>query len=455
MILLLGLVITILLPIKLTVEEFGYWQLYFFYSSFVGLFMLGMADGIHLRFAGIDYTNLNKKRFRLYFRFTLLHSFTMFLIISLLITYFVEDSNRAFALFFISLNIVIFNINGFFIHVNQVTSRFKYYSWGIVLDRIIFVLSIIPMILLSFESYKYYVILNILSRSFVIIYHIFTSKELVFGDVDSFIENKKDILSLMKTGMFLTISSILSMLLISFPRLIIDKFYGIEEFATFSFANSILSIGIQLVIAASTVIYPMLKKMDQGNYEETSNLLNISVWIFGAIILSIYFPIEYFILMYLPKYQSILNYLFILFPMMIYQCKNNIVITTLFKTLRFEKEMLLINLCGITVNIFVTLLSFYFFKTIISIIAASVCCFAIWVYISDIYIKMKCNWKNSYYYLDFLILISFISTSQIQNWIIGLFVYILCLLSIALLFKTKFIIWYGKLLCLLRNKASN
>ena len=45
------------------VEKYGYWQLYLFYTSYVGFFQLGWNDGIYLRYGGEDYNNLDKGLF--------------------------------------------------------------------------------------------------------------------------------------------------------------------------------------------------------------------------------------------------------------------------------------------------------------------------------------------------------------------------------------------------------
>lgn len=415
--------------------------------------MFGMSDGIHLKYAGMEYFALDKKKFRSYFRFTCIHSFSMFVLFSSLILVFIDDSNRAFALVFIGLNIFLFNINGFFIHVNQVTSRFKFYSWGIVLDRIIFVISIIPLLFLTFDSYKYYIVLNVISRVVVFLYHVYTARDMVIGETYPIKEYYSDIIKLMAIGLPLTVSSILSMFLISFPRLLIDKFYGIEIFAAFSFANSMLSMAIQIVIAVSTVLYPLLKKVEIENYKKINDALNSSVWIFGSLMLGMYFPIVYLLKTYMPKYESILDYLFVLFPMMIYQCKNNVILTTFYKALRLEKKLLLFNFVGLIVNFSITIIFYSIFNSIFSIVITSVICFAVWTYVAECYLNSKYNWGNPPFYIDFLIIVSFLYAIQLSNWIIGLIVYFTLLLFISIIFNKTIKEWYSMFIFLKKHNS--
>ena len=46
---LVSAVLLILLPNLLGETEYGYWQLYLFYTSYVGFFHFGIVDGIYYR----------------------------------------------------------------------------------------------------------------------------------------------------------------------------------------------------------------------------------------------------------------------------------------------------------------------------------------------------------------------------------------------------------------------
>src|SRR5690349_8391972 len=63
-VLLLGLLRAILIPIILSIQGFGYWQIYLFYSSYVGMFALGFNDGIYLRYGSFQYEDLPHKKLR-------------------------------------------------------------------------------------------------------------------------------------------------------------------------------------------------------------------------------------------------------------------------------------------------------------------------------------------------------------------------------------------------------
>ena len=73
------------LPKIISVEQYGYWQVYLFYSTYVGILHLGLNDGIYLRYGGEEYNDLNFKLF--YGEFKILFNFEL---IAMLIIIFVS-----------------------------------------------------------------------------------------------------------------------------------------------------------------------------------------------------------------------------------------------------------------------------------------------------------------------------------------------------------------------------
>jgi len=78
-------IVTLFLPKIISVEQYGYWQVYLFYSTYVGILHLGLNDGIYLRYGGEEYNDLNFKLF--YGEFKILFNFEL---IAMLIIIFVS-----------------------------------------------------------------------------------------------------------------------------------------------------------------------------------------------------------------------------------------------------------------------------------------------------------------------------------------------------------------------------
>ena len=57
----ISVLLNLFVPKLLGVTEYSYWQLYVFYSSYVGFLHLGWIDGIYLKIGGEEYENLDKR----------------------------------------------------------------------------------------------------------------------------------------------------------------------------------------------------------------------------------------------------------------------------------------------------------------------------------------------------------------------------------------------------------
>ena len=72
-----------ILPLIFDFEGYGFYKLFILYVSYIGLFHFGFIDGIYLKFGGVSYESLDKKKFKSYTRFLLYLQFLVTLIIFL------------------------------------------------------------------------------------------------------------------------------------------------------------------------------------------------------------------------------------------------------------------------------------------------------------------------------------------------------------------------------------
>ena len=55
-----SVLITLIIPKRLGIDDYGYFQLYLFYTTYIGFLHLGWADGVLLRYGGAYYEILDK-----------------------------------------------------------------------------------------------------------------------------------------------------------------------------------------------------------------------------------------------------------------------------------------------------------------------------------------------------------------------------------------------------------
>ena len=62
-VLIISVIRTLIVPKFLTVEDYGYWQTYLLYISYISILCLGFNDGIYLKYAKLGKEGLEKRNF--------------------------------------------------------------------------------------------------------------------------------------------------------------------------------------------------------------------------------------------------------------------------------------------------------------------------------------------------------------------------------------------------------
>ena len=60
--LMISVVMTLVLPRILGVEEYSYWQLYLFYVTYTAYSSIGWCEGTYLKYGGMEYAKLDRSR---------------------------------------------------------------------------------------------------------------------------------------------------------------------------------------------------------------------------------------------------------------------------------------------------------------------------------------------------------------------------------------------------------
>ncbi len=343
LVLILGVMLTFILPMKLSTEGFGYWQLFVLYTSYCGFFILGFSDGVNLRYGGYKYEDLDFKLFRTEFKYLIIYTILVSLAMILTLLWLFSDSPNLFVYIGFAVNITLFNIQGFFIHICQITGKFKQYSIGISLERILLVTFIVFTLVLPINNYEIYICADFIARICVICYFSYNCKEIVFGQRYKLNKVRDEIITNVKIGFFLMFSAIISMMMSNYIKFFIERNFGIKEFSYFAFATSMLSLVLQTIVS---------------------------------------------------KYSLVLEFLMILFPVILFNIKNNMLITLFYKVFRLEKQIFYNNIIGLGLMMILTSVGFYFNKSIgIVVVAYLLSYFLITIYTERKLFKIN-NWSN-------------------------------------------------------------
>lgn len=349
--------VTLIVPRLIGVKEYGYWQLYLFYSSYVGFLHFGWNDGIYLRYGGQEYRDLDKRLFfsQFYMLFVLQLIIAAFIII--ISTVFLKDENRVFILQMTALCLVFTNVRLILLYVLQCTNRIKEYARITILDRALYCCFIIIFLIVGVREYKSMIVADLIGRFISLLYAMNDCRDIVFGKVYDFYFSFKEAIENISVGIKLMFANIASMLIIGVVRFGIERTWDVSTFGKVSLTLSISNLMMIFINAVGIVIFPVLRRIDEKKFPDIYIIMRncLMVVLFGMFI--VYYPLQLFLSAWLPKYADSLIYMALLFPMCIYEGNMALLINTYLKTLRKEKMMLRINMLSMALSILFTLIT--------------------------------------------------------------------------------------------------
>lgn len=418
-----SIIVSLLLPKILGVADYGYYQLYIFYVSYVGMLHFGWCDGIYLRYGGKDYDELDKKLLAgQFYGLLCLQLVITLLFVGVILSTSNTDAEKFAVLISSVMNIIILNLRTFLILTLQATNKMKEYSTIIISDRLIFVTVITILILMKIDKLEYYIFVDIISKLISLFIALAKCSDVVFEKkmIFSYRETKLNIFS----GINLMFANIASMLIIGIIRFGIQNKWDVETFGKISLTLSISNMLMVFVGAISLAIFPIVKKTNKKNYEVIYPKVRTIVSPLTLLLLLFYFPAEIILSKWLPQYRESLKYMVIVFPIIVFESKVSLLTNTFLKALRMEKEIFKINLISAICSGVLTIIFVYIFNSLFFSMLSIVICLGIRCIVSELALKkeLKINIRRDLVLEIFLIII-FIFVGWNFSKRIGLLVY--------------------------------
>ena len=376
------MLISFILPLRISVAQYGRWQLFSLIISYAGFFALGFNDGIHINYSGQEYNNKYHKVFRFFRLFIELMALFGTIASLLIITLFRDCLQDRYILFVIaSFNIIPVLINGFFAYVNQGTMRFSIFAKANVLEKLLYVVMMAVLLIVGVKNAIYYCIAYTVARYFVIIYNYLKSKELLGKAPYGFNEMKPYVLNNFIVGFSLMLATICNQSIIVPGRLLVENRYGIEAFSCYSFAINTMVIANQVTTALSQVFFPSMKKAKAESFINLFIVLDKTISLLAIALLFTYYPVYLLIRFIYPEYSTVLDYLYCIYPLFVYSSKSAILVINTYKKNAERKKLLFNNLLGVVINLVFVLFAHLCFGSVFSIAIFSLIGYMLWYYL--------------------------------------------------------------------------
>lgn len=435
--LIVSTLVILIIPKIIGVYEYGIWQIFIFYNSYVGLLHFGWIDGIYLRYGGQVYEQLDKKKLhnQLIFFFIL----QLFLsIMTMLISNVLLSGPMLVVFRFLSVTILVVNCKDFFQFILQMTNRISTYSTVNIIGSILYALSLTYILFMGNRDYKAFILCFILSQCLALLISAYFCRSILFEKISKFTFDLKETYQNISVGLRLVFANIAAMLIIGTVRLGIQVGWSITDFAKISLMLSISNLLMLFINSVSLVLFPLLRQSSTISVEKIYTPIKQILVPFLLFSMLLYYPIVLFVPVWLPKYASSLQYLSVLFPMIVYQAKFEILTNTVLKVLRLENKLLLINVATLIFTGILTLCSVLLLHNLFVTILLIILSMVFRDFMAEILVNSSFS-SNSWssFFRELIIVIIFIVGSSYFSVFTSMVIYIVTLLLYLFIMKNS------------------
>ncbi len=382
----LSALIALSLPKYLGVEEYGYWQLFLFYSSYVGFFHFGLNDGVYLKFGGLSYETMDKRLIGAQFRFGLLFQSAIALGVALLSAMFAPEAARRTVWIATAVYLILYNATLFLGYVFQAANETRLYSVSVIIDKCFLLVAVVALLAGGVRYFETFVLLYLASKLVSLVYCVVKGREIVFAPRMPFRAAAAESLASIRIGINLMLANIASMLILGSGRFFIDQAWGIEAFARFSLALQLTSFFLQFIAQVSIVLFPALRQFDETRLKDFYRLMRDALSLILPVAFLAYAPVMEALGMWLPRYKESLASMALLLPICLFDGKMQMLCNTYYKVLRQERALLRVNALSMALSFALSLVGVFIIKNIYFVIVSMVVAIAFRSAISEAYL---------------------------------------------------------------------
>lgn len=441
--LLAQIAIGLLLPMVMSVDDFGYYKVYTLYFTYGGLLHFGFVDGLLLKLGGRRYSDLDKPAIGRYLSiYTILEMVSAFAVV-LISMVFLQGIMRT-VIMMVSISMILSNMILFYQYLSQATSRFKEFALLKGLNALLILLCVGVMLILKYhkavETDFVTLIILLISISFLIlILYIFIYRDVTFGKKTALPEVWGGFLDMMKSGIVMTLAYEVSRLVLLIDRQFVSILFDIDVYAKYAFAYNILSCFTALIVGVSTVLFPKFKQLPIDRVMKTFSDSLGGIIFLVALSLLTYYPICMIIEHFLPQYTDSIVYLQIIFPVLALSASITIMIFTYYKVLNKNSVFLSVCLITLVVAFALNVVAYRIFGTPEAISVASVIATIIWYLLSIRYFvkEYKVRWIKNFIYALCTMSSFYITAFLIDGLLYQALVYLSSIIAFSCLFVSS------------------
>lgn len=426
--LVISVLVVIVVPKVIGIREYGYWQLFTFYASYFGILSLGWWDGIYLEYGGKKFEDLSvasTRSLKIQF-FQICTIGIMIAIIIFLYGKMFESFDEKIIFLFLAINFPLYIVQNFLRSIFQATNILKKYASSLMISNIIYIGGILLSICINVVDYQWILVsysignvvssLLLLNSSQSILFH----KGIKFREYFDFKDSFKNI----RSGFSILVANLAGMLIVGVIRMGVKSGWSVSTFGKISLTLSISNFAMVFIGAIGLVAYPVLRNISKNQIENYYPKIHALLMLSLFAMMFIYFPLRIVLPIWLPKYQDSLTYMAVLFPVLVYQGKFELLTNVLYKVFRYEKKLFIVNAITVLFSLIFTVITVYFIHNLSLTILSLILVFQIRSALGEIMLEML-NFKTMVkdISIEIMIVSIFVASTWYLNIVMALFIY--------------------------------
>lgn len=423
--LIFGFIQSLIIPKYLSTTDYGYWQLFLLYTTYIGILHLGFLDGILVRWAGKNIEAL-REEIPTTFRFILLEQGVIVGIL-IMIVGLIDIPSKKIALAVLA-NAIIANLITFFLFTAQATKRFKLVTAANIGRGLLFIVFIILIFFSGYFSYFSLILATMATGIIIVFMFVFHTRDCLFyhsNDRKSLLQYGKENIGI---GIFVLLGNFIALTFATIDRLTVGSFFPITQFAVYTFAMSMCCLATVFLQAVAQVFFPYLSESGTETRTKAYGLLKPTLVIFWAVILAAYFPFSFGIRYYLPYYTDSLSLMAILLCTIGFSGQINILHANFFKVYRKQRAYFILAGISLIGAGALNMLAVSQFGTLKAVATTAVVSFSIWYLLNEVALRHLVAGSTKEIVKWMLIIGTYIGAflgayTVAETWVIGFCIY--------------------------------
>lgn len=334
----------LLVPKVLGITEYGYWSLFVFYASYIPLLQFGLSDGVYLRYGGVKYSAINRPLFSGQAIALFVSQLCLSGLMIIQASNMVADDLRLFAISATAIYSILVNVRYFYLYTLQASTRFDDYARVSIGDRIVYLGILVAILAIGPHDFRLLLVAELAAKAVSLLWAMYLCRDIVLTKPSALREVLGETGANVSAGLTLTIANTAGMLIVGVARALVDRVFGVASFGKVSLALNISNFVMLLINAVGVVLFPFLRRAGTQRMKSLySEIRSVLMPILLACLI-LYFPLSWVLSYWLPQYQESIHYLALVLPIAVFEGKMAILVNSYFKTIRWERRLLGLNL---------------------------------------------------------------------------------------------------------------